>query len=57
MKPHCPQKTACKTVDTLMPGVNNELHPKKANRHTVHRKLLAKIKTLLTFGMSLKAAS
>ena len=37
-----------------MPGVKSVPQPKKANRHTVHRKLLVKAKTLLTFGMTLK---
>ena len=54
MQPHCPPKTACKTADTLMPGVKSELQPKKANRHTPNGKLLVKTKTLLTFGMTLK---
>ncbi len=54
MPPPCPPKTACKPADTLKPGVNSELQPKKANRHTVHRKLLVKTKTLLTFGITLK---
>ena len=49
-----PPKTATKTADTLMPGMKCELQPKKANRHTVHRKLLLKAKTLLTFGVTLK---
>ena len=51
--PPCPPKTATKTADTLMPGMKCELQPKKANRHAVHRKLLLKTKTLLTFGMTL----
>ena len=55
--PHCPPKTACKTADTLMPGVKSELQPKNANRHTIHRKLLVKAKTLLTFGMTLKTTN
>ena len=40
-----------------MPDVKSELQPKKANRHTVHRKLLAKTNTLLTFGMNFKTAN
>ena len=54
IQPHCPPKTACKTADTLMPGVNSKLQPKKANPHPVHQKLFFKTKTLLTFGMTLK---
>ena len=40
-----------------MPGMKSELQPKNANRHTVHRKLLVKAKTLLTFGMTLKTTN
>ena len=43
-----------KTADTLMTGMKSEPQPKKANRHTVPRKMLVKTKTLLAFGMNFK---
>ena len=52
-----PGKLPAKTADTLMTGMKSELQPKKANRHTVHRKLLLKTNTLLTFGMNFKTAN
>ena len=52
-----PRKLPAKIADTLMTGMKSEPQPKKANRHTVHRKLLAKTNTLLTFGMSFKTAN
>ena len=46
-----------KTAETSMTGMKSEPQPKKETRHTVHRKLLVKTKTLSNFGMNFKTAN